>query len=42
MKHVHILEYICPNSGQHPNLVNVNLEGININKNEFEILVNAL
>lgn len=29
-------------SGQHPNLVNVNLEGININKDEFEILVNAL
>ena len=37
----HIEVYVLT-SGQHPNLVNVNLEGININKDEFEILVNAL
>ena len=34
----HIEVYVLT-SGQHPNLVNVNLEGININKDEFEILV---
>ena len=41
MKHVHILKYMS-NKRSTPNLVNVNLEGININKDEFEILVNAL
>ncbi|PCM41081.1 hypothetical protein MUA27_00395 [Mammaliicoccus sciuri] len=37
----HIEVYVLT-SGQHPNLANVDLEGININKDEFERLVNEL
>ncbi|UTI88045.1 hypothetical protein [Mammaliicoccus sciuri] len=37
----HIEVYVLT-SGQHPNLADIDLEGININKYEFERLVNAL